>query len=457
MSENGLTVNECVERAVHQLPEGDEPVVSDGTDEYALLLRRLCSEVRKWDEAGKQLEEEHLELLIHQSLNEANEDDDITGAFQRELRTTLASTPTKRFRIVFPLNIRERRNETAPRTIGANTTIIRKIEEEHWDELSEEAKNSDETGNNAQSYDEFIQGASERIVSSRHNIFYEFETEARNSNIAISLMSQDLDIILGKLNFTAIDSSLDQTGLEELRSLDRSLPEAIVRPGVYLVMEEGEYHDYHIGSHSESYSGLRLPRGFETDFDSLRQFPVEAASEEVDSDIADAIRALQSGLTAITNENAFLYYWRGIEEITLHEPGAKSKEALERTLPLVRGEFDLGILESITEELAEKRNEIVHSGIESPVYVRDVNLLRQLLFLSIEEMLSLRKDKYSRREILGVLKRGLKNEGQIEKAEKDVKKEKSEKDSILEEIEGARRWKKERNPTESAKKAQQTN
>lgn len=458
MSGNGLTVNDCVERAVQHLPEGDEPVVSDGTDEYALLLRRLCSEVRKWDQADEQLEEEHLELLIHQSLNEANQDDgNVTDAFQRELRTTLGSTPTRQFRIVFPLNIRERQNETSPRTISANTTTIRKLEEEQWDELNDEAKNLSKIGDNDRSYNEFIQGASERLISSRHDVFYEFETEARDSNIAISLLSRDLDIILGKFNFTAIDSSLNQTALEELRSLDRTLPEAIVRPGVYLVMEDGEYHDYHIGSRYESYSGLRLPRGFEADFNSLRQFPIEAASEEVDSDIADAFRALQSGLTATTNENAFLYYWRGIEEITLHDRGAKSKEALERTLPLVRDEFDLEILESITEGLAEKRNEIVHSGIESPVYVRDVNLLRQLLFLSIEEMLSMRNGKYTRREILGVLKRGLNDEGQLNNTEKQVEMKKSEEENILEEIEGVRRWKKKRGLTESIEKVQQTN
>ena len=457
MSGNRLTVNECVERAVQHLPEGDEPVVSDGTDEYALLLRKLCSEVRKWDEADEQLEEEHLEFLIHQYLNVANQDDDVTGAFQRELRTTLGSTPTRQFRIVFPLNIREGRSETAPRTISANSTTIRKLDEDRWNEINEEAKNSLQADNNDQSYDQFLQEASERIVSNRHNIFYEFETEARDSNIAISLLSQDLDIILGKLNFTVIDSSLDQTALEELRSLERSLPEAIVHPRVYLVMEEGEYQDYHAGSHRESYSGIRLPRGFEADFDSLRQFPVEAASQEVDSDISDAFRALQSGLTATTNENAFLYYWRGIEEITLHTRGAKSLEALERTLPLVRDDFNLEILESITEDLAEKRNEIVHSGIESPVYVRDVNLLRQLLFLSTEEMLSLRNDPYTRREIVGILKRGLKDEGQLKKAEDDVKKERSEKNSVLEEIKGVRRWKKERSSAESPERAQQTN
>lgn len=129
--------------------------------------------------------------------------------------------------------------------------------------------------------------------------------------------------------------------MEELRSLDRSLPEAIVRPRVYLVIEEGEYQDYHIRPHHESYSGFRLPRGFEADFDSLRQFPVEAASQ--DSDIADAFRALQSGLTATTNENAFLYYWRGIEEITLHARGAKSQQALEFT-SRVRQSSTVGVI-----------------------------------------------------------------------------------------------------------------
>lgn len=458
MSGSGLTVNECVERAVQYLPDGDEPVVSDGTDEYALLLRRLCSEVRNWSEADEQLEEEHLELLIHQSLNEAHqEEEDVTGAFQRDLRTTLGSAPTREFRIVFPLNIRERRNETAPRTLSANTTTLRKLDEDQWNVLHNEAENSSEIGGDDQSYNEFIEDAPERLISSRHNIFYEFETEARDSSIAVSLLNQDLDIILGKLNFTAIDSSLDQSALEDLRSLDRTLPGAIVRPSVYVVMEDGEYHDYHIGSQHESYSGLRLSRGFEADFDSLRQFPMAAASEDVDSEIADAFRALQSGLIAPTNEAAFLNYWRGLEEITLHERGAASRKALERTLPLVRAEFDLEILESITDDLARKRNEIVHSGIESPVYVRDVNLLRQLLFLSIEEMLSMRNDTYTRREILGVLKRGLNDEGQLKQTEQNVKEDRSEKNGILEEIGGVRRWKKERRVPESPEQSQQTN
>jgi hypothetical protein len=127
------------------------------------------------------------------------------------------------------------------------------------------------------------------------------------------------------------------------------------------------------------------------------------------------------------------------------------RQGRDQLVTPIRDEFDLEILESITEDLAEKRNEIVHSGIESPVYVRDVNLLRQLLCLSIEEMLSLRNDKYTRREIMGVLKRGLKDEGQLEKAEMDLEEERSEKDSMLEEIEGARRWQKKRRPIETSK------
>jgi len=62
-----FTLSECVKRAVELLPEDDEPMVSTGADEYALLVRRICVEKQspEYDEA---VEERHIADVVDQAL-----------------------------------------------------------------------------------------------------------------------------------------------------------------------------------------------------------------------------------------------------------------------------------------------------------------------------------------------------------------------------------------------------
>jgi|AntDeeMetagen285_2_1112576.scaffolds.fasta_scaffold04013_2 hypothetical protein len=449
-----LTLSECVKRAVELLPEDDEPMVSTGADEYALLVRRICVEKQspEYDEA---VEERHIADVVDQALSRAQDEEDVFGAFQREFGRLSNSSEQYHFRIFFPLNMRTGRGEDPPETIEANSTTIRRVENEQWEDAVEATRTAEGTSAAPDSLPKILQEESDTRLSTRHYSFYVFETEAREAALARSKLQRDLDIILGKLNFTAVDWQLEKDTMDELRSLNRTLPDAINRPPVYLLFKEEEYDTFQATQVDPSGTGFRLPRGFNADFKLVRRFPPAGVGESCDGELSRGFRALQAGLTAERNESAFLYYWRGIEEITFHDRGDSSKNALERSLPLVHDSFDLTILKSVLESLADKRNDIVHSGIESPVYDRDVILLRQMLYNSLNEVFALRENDYSKNEIIGVLDYGLHETGSLEQKEDSHQEDYLELESSLEELEGARRWRKERASFEDVQQIQQ--
>lgn len=454
MDDGELSLSDCVKWAVELLPEDDEPMVSTGADEYALLVRRICAEKQSSDH-DETVEERHIADVVDQALSRARYEDDEFVAFQREFGRLSNSSDQYQFRILFPLNMRAGRSESPPETIEANRTIIRKVESEQWEAAVEAAQSADVESTSTDSVPEILQEDSETELRPRQHTFYIFETEAREAALAHSMLQRDLDIILGKLNFTAVDWQLEKDTMDELRSLTRTPPDAISRPPVYLLFKDGEYNAFQETQVTLSSSGFRLPRGFNADFKQIRRFPPAGVGEPCDGELSRGFRALQAGLTAERNEGAFLYYWRGIEEITFHDRGDSSKNALERSLPLVHDSFNLAILRSVLENLADKRNDIVHSGIESPVYDRNVILLRQMLYHSLNEMLGLREDNYTKNEIIGVLDYGLHETGSLEQKEVSHEEDYSELEDSLEELEGARRWRKERASFEDVQQIRQ--
>jgi hypothetical protein len=454
MSDNELSFRDCVERAVKLLPDDDEPIVSTGIDEYALLMRRICAEKQSLDNDDA-VEERHIADVVDQALSRARDEDDVFGAFQRNFAQLLNTSDQFQFRIFFPLKMRASQGEDPPETIEANSTTIRKVESEQWKDAADAARSTEKVSASQDTVPEILQENSPASISSRQNTFYVCETKARDAAVAHSKLLHDLDIILGKLNFSAVDWQLEQDAMDELWSLDRMLPDVISRPKLYLLFKQGKYDTFQLTQVSSSATGFRLPRGFNADFKRVRRFPPQGTGHPCDTEIGRGFRALQAGLTARTNESAFLYYWRGIEEVTLHDRGDSSKDALERSLPLVHDSFDFELLESVFESLADKRNDIVHSGIESPVYVRDVLLLRQMLYHSVTELFGLRQDDYSKNKIVGVLDYGLHQPGKLKQKEDSHQEDHSKLEASLEELEGARRWRNERASLGAVKQIQQ--
>lgn len=449
-----LKLRGCVERAVKLLPDEDEPITSTGADEYALLVRRICAK-KQSNVSDRSVEERHIADLVDQALSRVRDEGDVFNSFQREFGQLSGASSRSQFEIRFPLKMRAGQGEKPPETFEANDTTIRKEGSNRWKNAMETVRNAMSESSAKKTVPEIFRENSSKSISSRHNTFYICEIKARNAVVAHSKLLHDLDIILGKLNFAAVDWDLKKWSMDELRSSKRKFPDMISHPKIYVLFEEGKYDSFQAAQIEASVTGFRLTRGFNADFKNIRRFPPQGTGHSCDPEISRGFRALQAGLAARTNENAFLCYWRGIEEITLHDPGDSSKSALERSLPLVHNKFDRSILKPVFSHIAEKRNDIVHSGRDSPVYVQDVLLLRQLLYHSIKEIHDLRESSYSRNQIVGVLNYGLSEEGTLEQKQKSHERNRSKWKKSLEEIEGARRWQNERASPEFIRQARQ--
>lgn len=442
MADDDPALSDYVKRAIELLPSDDDPVVSTGIDEYALLVRRICAEKQSYG-TSTDLKEEHLAGIVDQALSRAQSESDVFSAFEREFGKLSNDGDESLYKIYFPLNMRSGRKESPPATIEANETTIRKVESDDWESAIEGAQTAASQQAVTEDVPDILQNSTETHISQREHTFYLFEIESREPTLAYSSLQADLDIILGKLNFTAFDWVLEETSMGELRSTDRTRHNVINRPQIFLVYQDDEYDSFNMPNRKVKRTGFRLPRGFKTDFKGIRRFPLAGDTGPCDRELSRGFRALHAGLTATHNESAFLYFWRGLEEITFHDRGDSSKNALERCLPLVHDHLPIQILQYVIEDLAGKRNDIVHSGIESPVYERDVLLLRQMLYQSLDELLDLQKE-YSRSEIRGVLNHGLDNENSLQQSREEYKKNINQFEGSLEELDGAQRWRNNR-------------
>ena len=139
MSLDVLTLSDCVNRAVVLLPEGEEPMVSTGADEYALLVRRICAEKQQtgFDQV---VEERHIADIVDQALSRVRGDDDVFSSFEEEFGRLSNTGDRSQFWILFPLNIRGGGSEDPPETIEANRSTIRKVETSQWEEAMETAQ-----------------------------------------------------------------------------------------------------------------------------------------------------------------------------------------------------------------------------------------------------------------------------------------------------------------------------
>lgn len=442
MADDEPELSEYVTRAVELLPSDDEPVVSTGADEYALLVRLICAQ-KQSNGRSTDLEEGHIAGLVDQALSRAQGKSDVFTAFEQEFGKLSTAGDESLYKIYFPLNMQGGRNESPPETIEANETTIRKIESDDWESVIQDAQTAVNQQTVTEDAPELLQNGTETQLSHREHTFYLFEIESREPTVAYSSLQADLDIILGKLNFTAFDWMLEKTSMDVLRSTDRTRKNVINRPQIFLICQEGEYDSFRTTNRELKRTTFRLPRGFKNDFERIRRFPLAGDTGPCDRELSRGFRALHAGLTAPHNESAFLYFWRGLEEVTFHDRGDSSKNALERCLPLVHDHLPIATLQYVIENLAEKRNDIVHSGIKSPVYERDVLLLRQMLYRSLDELLDLQKE-YNRPEIRGVLNHGLDDSDSLQQSREDYQENIDESKGSLAELNGARRWRKDR-------------
>jgi len=342
MTDNELDTKACILEAVEMLPEGDQPVVSDGADDFALYIRILAEhmlerELITTDDKARAFQ------LIEQALLNAQTDPNTTGTFYHTIVETADESSDSSYVVSFPLNIDPSRGEAPPKTIESNETLVRNISLADLKEQIQDAQLQVEDSNHYESLPEWLTPDCEVFDD---DTIYQAEVESQTAELAVRKLQRDVSLIVGKLDFTHMEPDPPRMSLNELRSQERDTLPIIRRPPLYLIFQNGDYETHTTTDSTLERTSVSLRNGFNADFDQIRRFPPGDHSW-CDSELSNSIRALRAGLEAQQNERAFLYFWRGLEEITLHDDSDSSKDALERSLPLVHDHFNIPLLQSL--------------------------------------------------------------------------------------------------------------
>jgi len=83
--------------------------------------------------------------------------------------------------------MRTGRGEDPPETIEANSTTIRRVENEQWEDAVEATRTAEGTSAAPDSLPKILQEESDTRLSTRHYSFYVFETEAREAPRALKI------------------------------------------------------------------------------------------------------------------------------------------------------------------------------------------------------------------------------------------------------------------------------
>ncbi|QAU14559.1 hypothetical protein EKH57_17980 (plasmid) [Halorubrum sp. BOL3-1] len=114
------------------------------------------------------------------------------------------------------------------------------------------------------------------------------------------------------------------------------------------------------------------------------------SEDTIDEALIGGFRSFQSAAVARSYESAFVRYWQCLEALTLVDP-----EKDRASVPPQRAGTFLNITDSQffddrLESLWNKRNQLVHESEPITILESDLNLLKRLADLTIDELLTFR-------------------------------------------------------------------
>jgi hypothetical protein len=110
----------------------------------------------------------------------------------------------------------------------------------------------------------------------------------------------------------------------------------------------------------------------------VQSLPVLGNDEcEIDSELIPGLHFFLSGMTNPDDTGAFLDFWRGLEILTLSEPGDVTRDIVERAVVPIRPE-DQYLFDKHVDRIVDTRNDLVHGNVDTDVTQADLNLLKQL-------------------------------------------------------------------------------
>lgn len=388
-----------------------------------------------------------LDRQIHQALvetelvrreNGCNPGEQNLEIFQNTLSTLLQSYASgNTYQVYFPLNI-----DGKGLRFQARGYLIEERSKAGIDSLLNTAVESlDPDG--PVSLEEAIDDTFNSYSARQSYSWFEIKVDSSSTESAFYHTRLNISTILGKLNYCNIymSDSSDEFALAQLlqeERLDREGINFIRFPPCYIICDSDGPKNAMITAQPIQEQPLVVDQQFKATYSDLdlKKFPLSEAPR-IHGCFEDAFRGLQAGLTANTLEEAFLGYWRAMEDASLKDDWGNSAEVLDRISPFLTSDF-MG-LERYFNGIAQKRNTLAHSAADPGIVARDLLILQECIVSSLEELRS-----FAGYEDVDLIRKAIarvvcdenyqaqidKKVNEIEKLEEDVSNRESELDAI---------------------------
>lgn len=487
---NGELIRYAIEAFRSTYAEGEDTTVWDGIDDYSQVIAILAVRVGP-DQKGNSQEtldfeiditERRREKLLHQAFNSVMSaeqmiinaydvathndiPDDWTAGLGtealNEVRETLQVEPesdlpdswsahievneyiarytreTERstYEIFFPLNIVTRSRSQLPTTLSVKDYYIGQISFDDWEQVFSEVETDPEIEDMSDQYSypgEFFSDGAEpkRTVNS----FWSFETEASGVVAADGIFCEAIGSVVGLLNFVEQSKYRHPIEFDRLDTPSEEDQRHVVRPPLYLILQDGECVAFGVNEVPDGKSPLRIDTQNQNTIQELLSVTSRGRYDNPVEKYVESFSAFQKATTSTDVEKVFLALWQSIESVTMCEEGHSSAKILDRCRALVlresvRGESSLSRSRTLKHTLFEeriwsiknRRNNLVHGGAKVEITAKDLAVLRYTYDIVVRGMNEFLDDGLSKQEIIGVMEHGYRDiddiDNKIQKAE----------------------------------------
>lgn len=268
--------------------------------------------------SNKVLEKElnHLLLEVKGADNPAQEVEEKLPEFKKRLY----ERDLNEYFVAFPLNFHRNSSDLLPESPQVGNIVFERLPRSDWEERFVPDLDEDHDNYNRQiKLREFIS----RSPNELDNPFFTYwfaSYRARDEKYAVDYVAEKLEILLGKINYSATYGRIQTFSQDPGPWPDRW--GEIREPFIYLSHQEEEFLR-HYWSEDATLRKPDRPRSLNQDlFESLfEMMPTFEEEQPLDGRLLNSLRAYQAAMTEPSEREAFFEFWRGIEILTLVEEG----------------------------------------------------------------------------------------------------------------------------------------
>lgn len=337
-----------------------------------------------------------------------------------EFKERLYGRELSEYVVAFPLNFDRRSSDLLPESPQVGDVVFERLSRSDWEEQFIPDYDEDhEKYRRQRNLMDFVDKSPNELDNPWFTYWFT-SYRARDERYAVEHVAEQLEILLGMMNYSATFNRIQTLSHDSGPWPDRW--GELREPFIYLLHEEDEFVG-HYYSEDATLREVDSPHSMQEDaFEAILEWmPTFEEGHSLDGRLLNSIRAFQAAMTEPSERESFFEFWRGIEILTLVEEGERMTDVVERAAAMIG--WDDSELGRIRRNRAQnKRNSYVHEGAGLRLTIADRNLVKSLHESLIDLYIDKRGD-WGYEEMKFALEQFTVDEAQIENLREDRNRE----------------------------------